>query len=285
MTEYNYLIALGKGKMSQAVGGRHQRQRSSYVLATSIKNGVVSKTVADDEIKKSISFHKRVYGLLVLQYTSILILSSPFALSTNVQYYLASADGTNIGLLHNILEYIAISGIIITMIIAIFNGSKYPVSHICLVSITIFVGLEMGLSFTNNIGLYIAIGQATTSFALILALQQFDFHWFDYPAAVGMSLIAALIWTLILIEQGSFSKMKSLSIGGMGFAFACLVLFSSYSVQHHVSHEEYVLATLFILCPEALVCIGGAKKRHVDENIAGELTSAASESDLLLNVE
>ncbi|MGK3746482.1 MAG: hypothetical protein ACI90V_013344 [Bacillariaceae sp.] len=258
-------------------------RRSSYVLPTSIKDGRVSKTAAvdrhstdDEDIQKSMLFHKRVYGLLVLQYTTILIISSPLALLPNVQQYLSSVP-----LLHTVLECIAIGGIISTMIVAILFGSKYPNSHVCLFSITIFVGLEMGLSFTNNIGLYIAIGQATTSFALILAMQQFDFLWFDYPKAVGMSCIAALIWTLILIEQGKYSIMTSFSIGAMGFAFVCIVLCSSYTVEHHVSPEEYVLATLFILCPEALLCVGGAKKRrNVDADIIAD-----EESDLFLNAE
>jgi hypothetical protein len=265
--------------MSQAGTSR----RSSYVLATSVKDGRVSKTSAvdrhssdDDGIQKSMLFHKRVYGLLVLQYTTILIISSPLALLPKVQQYL---DGS---LLHTVLECIAIGGIVSTMIIAVLYGSKYPNSHICLFAITIFVGLEMGLSFTNNIGLYIAIGQATTSFALILAMQQFDFLWFDYPKAVGMSFIAALIWTLILIEQGTYSMMTSFGIGCMGFAFVCIVLCSSYTVEHHVSPEEYVLATLFILCPEALLCVGGAKKRRrdIDDDIFTD-----EETDLFLNAE
>ena len=265
--------------------GRTSR-RSSYVLATSVKDGRVSKVSAvdrhssddEDAIQKSMLFHKRVYGLLVLQYTTILIISSPLALLPKVQQYL---DG--LPRLHTALECIAIGGIVCTMIIAILHGSRYPNAHICLSSITIFVGLEMGLSFTDNIGLYIAIGQATTSFALILAMQQFDFLWFDYPKAAGMSLTAALIWTLILIEQGTYSIMTSFGIGCMGFVFVCIVLMSSYTVEHHVSPEEYVLATLFILCPETLLWFSGAEKHRRDPVDHDIITN--EESDLFLDAE
>ena len=90
------------------------------------------------------------------------------------------------------------------------------------------------------------------------------------------------MWTLVLVETGIYSVVTSITIGGTGFAFVCVVLCSSYTVEHHVGPDEYVLATLFILCPEALLCVGGAKKRHVDEDMA---TREADESDLLLSVE
>mmetsp|Transcript_37824 Transcript_37824/g.92065 ORF Transcript_37824/g.92065 Transcript_37824/m.92065 type:complete len:143 (-) Transcript_37824:255-683(-) len=136
----------------------------------------------------------------------------------------------------------------------------------------------MGLSFAQTPWMFVAIAQATTSFALLLALMQFQLHWLDYPMGVVLCLVAASFWTLILIEVGSLPFMECLLICGSGFAFVCIVLCSTYHVEHFVAPTEHVLATLFILCPEALLCIGGASKRNIPDDTA----QASEEGELLL---
>jgi hypothetical protein len=263
---------------------RRNRRHSTFVVATSVRNGTVTKTTAverysDDTTEQiqSLWFHQRLYASLVLQYTSILIMASPFALIIEVQQYLLDHESLN-----SALEIVAISGIIITMAAAICIGSKYPYAHICLVSITIFVGLEMGLSFASTPIMYIAIGQATTSFALLLAIMQFHFKWLDYPMAVILCFIAASFWMMILLETNNYSLVTSLIICGGGFVFVCMVLCASYHVEHFVGPDEYVLATLFILCPEALLCIGGSSKRNIPDETAAAFTE---EGELLLKEE
>lgn len=129
------------------------------------------------------------------------------------------------------------------------------------------MALEFGVSFAAQNGVvgFIAITQATTSFALILALLQFgDLEWLNYSSAFAVSLVASLVWIMVLLEVGDHTILTSLGIGFGGFAFVAVVLFSSYAVQKHVNSDEYILGALFILYPEALLCIGGVKKRHVE---------------------
>jgi hypothetical protein len=263
---------------------------SDYVIPTSIKNGRhrISKTVitqrlssSDEEIAASRLFHKRLFGLLVLQYSAILFLASPFALVDPLQ--VAIRDHPT---LHLTLEGFCLGGIVITMIVAVVKGSQYPITWMCLCAMTCLVGVEFGISVAVTEGStsgFVAIGQATTSFALILALLQFDLEWLDYWSALGVSLVASLVWIMVLLEMGEHTILTSLGIGFLGFAFVAIVLCSSYAVQKHVSADEYVLGTLFILCPEALLCIGGAKKRHLDcVDILDQEPEVAGERDRLL---
>jgi hypothetical protein len=172
------------------------------------------------------------------------------------------------------------------MITAVLFGSKYPATQICLVGVTLFVALEIGLSFSDgSLGKagFIAIAKATTSFALILALLQFDFEWLDYPAAFAVSFVAALVWISILLEEGGdgddeMTMTQAAGIGMSGFVFVCIVLMSSYTVEKHVAPDEHILATLFILCPKALMCIG-SRERHVD----GPPSGTDEEDQHLLN--
>lgn len=262
---------------------RRRRQSSTLIVATSVKNGPVTKTAAgtrrsvdQDEQQQSLLFHQRVFALLVLQYTFILILSSPMALLKGIQTFLH--DRTT---LRTVVEWIAVSGIVLTIFTAVCCGSRYPFAHICLGAITIFVGLELGLSFAETPGLYVAIGQATTSFALLLALMQLDLESSAYPMAVGLCLVAAGLWTMILVGVGRYTVWTCLAISGTGFGFVCIVLCASYHVEHFVAPDEYVLATLFILCPEALLCMPGSSKRTIPDATA----EALGEGELLLGEE
>jgi hypothetical protein len=244
-----------------------------YVVPTSVKNGrhSICKTtklqrLSDDkeEIAASRVFRKRLFGMLVLQYSTILFLASPFALLDPLQVAIR-----NNRTLYVVLECINLVGIVSTMSIAIARGAQYPVTFICLSAITFFVALEFGISFaTEAMGRagFIAIGQATTSFALISALLQFDLDWLNYSSAFGVSLVASLVWIMVLLEMGEYTILATFGIGFAGLAFVTTVLFSSFAVEKYVSPDEYVLGTLFILCPEALLCIGGTTKRRVDSS-------------------
>ena len=250
-----------------------RRSADAAMPVADVAGGHGQQQQASNNPSDSDIFHQRFYALLVLQYTAILIMASPLALIEEIQQFLEQHST-----LHTVLEVIATSGIVLTMATAVIRGSTYPYAHVCLVAITLFVGLEMGLSFAETPWLFIAIAQATTSFALLLALMQFQLDWLDYPMGVFLCFVAALFWTLILIEVGSLSLMRCLLVCGSGFAFVCIVLCSTYHVQHFVAPTEHVLATLFILCPEALLCIGGASKRNIPDDAA----QAAEEGELLL---
>jgi hypothetical protein len=53
--------------------------------------------------------------------------------------------------------------------------------------------------------------------------------------------------------------LASLEIGFSGFVFLTIVLLSSFAVEKKVSPDEFVLATLFVLCPEVLLSLGGIR--------------------------
>ena len=95
-----------------------------------------------------------------------------------------------------VLEAVALLGICGTLALTLLRGTVYPYAHVCLVLITIFVALELGVTLaTHSWGLYglVALGQATTNFCLILALLQFDHDWFDSTAAASLCLLQSAI--------------------------------------------------------------------------------------------
>mmetsp|Transcript_33880 Transcript_33880/g.41547 ORF Transcript_33880/g.41547 Transcript_33880/m.41547 type:complete len:251 (-) Transcript_33880:280-1032(-) len=245
---------------------------NEYVVATSIRNGGLRKTAKSMRLSTVVveketfqSFTRKLWALLVLQYTAILVLSSPFALlesfAVQVEPY------------HFVLECIAFGGIGVSFAIALTKGPMWPFAHIALVGLTLFVSLEMGLTFAEaSWGRYglIAIGQATTNFAIILALITMETQWLSYTTGTAICLICAGIWMLVLTMTGlSVTYACYVALGGWGYTL--MVIFCSAQVAHHVSTDEYILAVLFILFPEALLCLGGKERtpeHHPDEAVS-----------------
>lgn len=220
---------------------------------------LAEETSSDDDIEKGMVFLRRLWALLLLQYGTILFFASPFGL---IESFRDAVEPY-----HGVMEAISIVGIVLSIGLAITRGQLYPYAHVALVSLTIFVALELGLTFARaswgKCGL-IAIGQATTSFGIILALLQFDSRsliWLTYPTAALLCLFLSGIWTIVQAETGvSWTVAAAISLGGWGFAL--LTLLCCYQITKHIAPDEYVLATLFILVPEALLCLQ-RKKRSV----------------------
>jgi hypothetical protein len=164
------------------------------------------------------------------------------------------------------LETIAICGIVASLVLALTRGAIYPFARVSLVGLTLSVALELGLSFSSaSWGQYglIAVGQATTSFAIILSIFQFPTRsliWLSYPEAALICLVLSGMWIAVLKESG-LSWLVATAVGLGGWAFAMLNLLCLPQIEKHVAPDEYILATLFILVPEALVCLA-SKKRH-----------------------
>ncbi|KAL7550063.1 hypothetical protein ACHAWF_013298 [Thalassiosira exigua] len=218
-------------------------------------------------------FLRRLWALLVFQYGIILFIASPFALIDSFRHTIAPY--------HEVLEIVAFTGIALSLCLAITKGATYPYPYVALVSLTLFVALEMGLTFAHAswgpCGL-VALGQASTSFAVILSVLQFDSRslmWLSYPTAALMCLFLSGLWSVILAEVGlSWSIAAAVSLGG--WAFALMVLFCCSVICKHVAPEEYILAVLFILCPEALLCLA-SKERHPSEEKDGIKSEKAKE--------
>jgi len=222
-------------------------------------------------------FLRRVFALLVMQYTTVLVVASPFALIQAFQKAIHPY--------HNILECAAIAGIVASILLAITKGAIYPFARIALVSLTLSVALELGLSFAGaSWGRYglIAVGQATTSFAIMLALFQFDtksLKWLTFPVAVVVCLVLSGVWIVVLFESGLSFKIAA-AVGLGGWAFCMLNLFCVPHITKHVGPEEFILATLFILIPEALVCLA-SKQRHPDEEENGVSSDCGAVSNVV----
>jgi hypothetical protein len=206
-----------------------------------------------------LAFLRKVWALLVFQYTTVLVLTSPFAFIYSFQEILHP--------LHTILEGIAnAGGIAGTLVLGASKGTVYPFAQICLLSITFFVALNLGLTFATASWAtegFVALGQATTPPPVspsFWPLLHFDLKWLNYPTAAGLCLILAGMWSMVLVEAGVDWRI-SVAIAAGAWAFVLTMLFSSYTVSHYVSPHEYILAALFILVPEALLCLAGQNRR------------------------
>lgn len=115
----------------------------------------------------------------------------------------------------------------ITDLLAIWKGAIYPFARVALVSLMVSVALELGLAFaTASWGKYglIAVGQATTSFAVMLAFFLFDssLQWLTYPTAAVVCLLVSCIWMVVLIETGLRPIRLAVAVGLGGWVFAIL---------------------------------------------------------------
>ncbi|CAB9500739.1 expressed unknown protein [Seminavis robusta] len=247
---------------------RSKSRRRSTVKATSTQGPLQETAYAllesDDieNVKIGLVYLRRVWALTFMQYASIFIIASPFALLESVK--------ATVEAYHFALEVVAVAGIIGSFSVALWKGPMFPFAHIALVSLTISVGLEIGISLATSswgeVGL-LAIGQATTNFALILAIIQFDAHslkHFTYPVASLICLLFSLCWMIIMVEEGQSWKMAGY-VGLGGWAFTMMNVVCSWYVSKEVAPEEYILAVLFMLFPEALLCLA-SKERHPDED-------------------
>lgn len=180
---------------------------------------------------------------------------------------------------HKSLETVAIVGIISSLVLAAFKGAIYPFARVSLVSLT-SVALELGLSFAGaSWGKYglVAVGKATTSFAIMLSLFQFppkSLKWLTYPAAAIICLVLSGLWMLVLFEsRASIRVMAGVGLGDWAFAMLNLLCFPHVTKQVGPERVCTVLATLFILCPEALVFLASSKRHPKEETEASDSTA------------
>lgn len=238
-----------------------------YVIATSTGGTSPEPTVHvlmhssnPDDANKAITFKNRVLALVVFQYTSVLIVASPFALIPAFQ-----------DIVHPHFHTLYITFFVImvlSILLAITKGAMYPYSRIIVVTLTLSVAVELGLTFEEKSwGTYgmVAVGQATASFCILLALFQFEGGSstpFTFSADTLLCAGLAGIWTVILHEVGlRWSIACAVSLGG--FVYCMLALLQFNTLCNLVAPSEYVFATLFILFPQAVWCLSKVTKRHV----------------------
>lgn len=151
-------------------------------------------------------------------------------------------------------------------LLALTMDAVYPYSRIAIVTLTVSVAVELGLTFLEkawgDYGL-LAVTQTTVSFGIILALLQFDAHVKNtIPTAAVFCLCIGGIWSVVLHEVGlRWGVAIAISLGG--FVFSMLNLIQCKKVCKFVAPGEYVFATLFIFFPQAILFLSSSKKRHV----------------------
>jgi len=250
MNEENQpLIKTGRKSVVPTSTGSHTLHKTVYALIYSEDT---------KEIEEAYAFLRKLWALLLFQFSAILFIASPFTFLDPVKDIVGSNN--------EIFEMITCLGIFLSFVLALTKGTVYPNAHISMISLTIFVGLEMGLSFSQKswgTNALLAIGQATSGFAMILGMLQFEVSWFTYPMAGGICFLMGCLWTLVQVETGVTWKVAAI-VSFLGWLFTLQVLFCCHHITKHVAPDEYILGTLFILAPEALVCLN-SKKRHPDE--------------------
>lgn len=235
---------------------------SDLVIATSIGGTSPEPTVHalfhSNDKTDAVTFLRQVFALLVFQYSTVLVVASPFALIEDFKDLVHPH--------HHALLLIAVGGMVASILLALTMGAVYPWSRIVIVTLTISVAVELGLTFSEkswgDCGL-LAVTQATVSFAMILALLQFT-----VPIQHTMSTAAIFcifiggIWSVVLHEAGlRWGVAVAVSLGG--FVFTMLNLSSVFNLCKLVAPGEYVFTTLFILFPQAVLCLSISKKRRV----------------------
>jgi len=217
------------------------------------------------EIDMAMTFLRRVFALLVFQYSTVLVVASPFALIEPFK------DAVHPH--YHALLLTAMSCMVASIVLAITKGALYPYSGIVIVTLTLSVAVELGLTFSEkswgDFGL-IAVGQATASFCIMLAFFQFDtksLKWLTFPVASIICFGLAGIWSVVLHESGlEWWVACAISLGG--WVFCMLNLSQCLNLCKLVAPEEYVFATLFILFPQAILCLSSSKTRRVTVDTA-----------------
>lgn len=252
--------------------------RNDLVIPTSTGGTSPVPTVhalfQSSDTSSAMMFLRRVFGLLVFQYTAVLIVASPFALIEEFK------DAVHP--YHHTLLMIAIACMVASILLAITKGALYPYSSILICTLTLSVAVELGLTFSEmswgDYGL-IAVGQATASFCILLAFFQFDtLTWVTFRVATVICMVLAGIWSVVLHEAGlKWGVAVAISVGG--WIFCMLNLTQCLELMKLVSPEEYVFATLFILFPQAIVCLSSTKKRQVTSDAAAAVAYGGVSQD------
>ena len=100
------------------------------------------ETGNDQTVAKAMTFMRRVFALLVFQYSSVLVVASPFAL---IECFKDAVHPFHHGLL-----ILAIACMVASILLAITMGAVYPYSRIAIVTLTLSVAVELGLTFSEK---------------------------------------------------------------------------------------------------------------------------------------
>lgn len=199
-----------------------------------------------EDNEKGIHFVRKVLALLVLQYATVLFIVSPFYLIGSFQRVIKPYQ--------IFLSTVAFAGCVASVYWAFAKGHNKKDAKIALFSLTPCVALTLGVRFAGfswaNYVL-VALGQATSNFALIHAILQFDtasLKWLNYKIIMLICLVVSGVWIVVMNEVGT-SWFVSVAVGLGGWVYASNIVLSIRKVVLHREPDDHIRATIFILGP------------------------------------
>jgi len=224
--------------------------------AVSARTGVpldntVSALLSHDDYEANesgLTYLRKVFALLFLQYAAVLTILSPFCL---IASFKRAVSPTFITIPVNTVCFF---GLLASIYFVATKGHIKWYARSCLFSVTVFVAVGLGFKLAkvewSNYAL-IAVGQSTVNFALLLAVTQFDsrhLKWLRFHTSILLLLFVSGLWMLILRESGS-PWLVAITVPLGGWAYCLSIILNIRKSLHHREPNDYLLATIFILGP------------------------------------
>lgn len=204
------------------------------------------------EQELGLTFVRKVFALLVLQYTAVLIIVSPFCLIDSFKRFISPWTIP--------LGIASFFGICFSVYLVVTRGKIMSVARISLFSMTfcfaIGLGLKLSVAPWSNYAL-VALGQATTNVALLHAVLQFDsqsLQWLNIRTGGLLCLTMTGLWILLMRESGS-SWLISTAVPLGGWLYVLTVFKSVRTVVGHREPDDHIRAVIFILGPPIPTCL------------------------------
>ena len=229
------------------VANRRDRRvsvRTGVPLIRTVRALLDSDNHEDNE--KGVNFIRKIMAILVLQFSVVLLIVSPFCLVDSIKQ-VTKTYMLPIGIL-------SLAGIVSSIWLVFARGETKIYAQIALFSLTIFFALGLGskLALASWSGYaLVALGQAGTNFALLHAVLQFDsrrLKWLTWKSSGLMCLGVSGVWVLVMRESGSPWWIAAAVAFG-GWCFAPNVIWSTQKTIGHRLPDDEVRAAIFILGP------------------------------------
>jgi hypothetical protein len=199
-----------------------------------------------EDNEKGMNFVRKVLALLVLLYATLLLIVSPF--------YLIGSFQRAIKPYKLFLSIIAFAGCVASVYWAFAKAHNRKDAKIALFSLTPCVAIGLGVKFAGyswSDYVLVALGQATSNFAILHAILQFDtasLKWLNYKTVMLIFLVLSGLWIVVMNEAGT-SWFDSAAVGLGGWVYAISIVINVRKMILHREPDDFIRATIFILGP------------------------------------
>lgn len=199
-----------------------------------------------EDNEKGMHFVRKLLAVLVLTYGTLLVIVSPFFLVESFQ--------RSIKPFSLFLSIAAFAGVSASIYLMLTKGHDQKFARIALFTIIPSVAVGLGIKFSGfswSVYVLVALGQATTSFALLHALAQFDsknLKWLNYKWVILMFLVVSGLWILVMMEAGK-EWFVAVPVGLGGWAYAIKIVMSARNTFFHREPDDFIRATITVLGP------------------------------------